>query len=88
MFKTLLANVAVSLLLTSAVHAADATNNASDPAAVTAPAVYPSGPGRGSSVHTPPPPRPSPLPPFYDPKLPVQKRVEDLVSRLSLEEKV
>jgi hypothetical protein len=26
--------------------------------------------------------------PFYDPKLPVQKRVEDLVSRLSLEEKV
>jgi beta-glucosidase len=35
-----------------------------------------------------PTPRPNPLPSFYDPKLPVQKRVEDVVSRLTLEEKV
>jgi beta-glucosidase len=39
--------------------------------------------GRGSQ-----PARPDPLPPFYDPKLPLEKRVDDLVSRLSLEEKV
>ena len=32
--------------------------------------------------------RPNPLPPFYDPKLPLDKRLDDLVSRLSLEEKV
>jgi beta-glucosidase len=42
--------------------------------------------GRGG-VNTPPP-RPDPLPPFYDPKLPLEKRVDDLVSRLTLEEKV
>jgi len=47
---------------------------------------YPAGPG-GRDVPTPPPPRPDPLPLFYDPKLPVAKRVEDLISRLSLEEK-
>ena len=39
--------------------------------------------GRGA-----PPPRPDPLPPFYDPKLPLEKRVDDLVSRLTVEEKV
>ena len=33
-------------------------------------------------------PRPNPLPPFYDPTLSLEKRVDDLVSRLSLEEKV
>ena len=49
--------------------------------------VLPPGPG-GRNVSTPPPPRPNPLPAFYDPNLPVQKRVDDLVSRLSLEEKV
>ncbi len=49
--------------------------------------VYPAGPG-GRNTPLPPTPRPDPLPPFYDPKLPVQKRVEDVVSRLSLEEKV
>ncbi len=49
--------------------------------------VYPPGPG-SRNVRTPPPPRPNPLPPFYDPTLPIQKRVEDLVSRLELEEKV
>src|SRR5437764_84237 len=42
--------------------------------------------GRGGNVQ--PPPRPDPLPAFYDPKLPLEKRVDDLVSRLTLEEKV
>ena len=49
--------------------------------------VLPAGPG-GRDVSTPPPPRPNPLPAFYDPNLPVEKRVDDLISRLSLEEKV
>ena len=49
--------------------------------------VYPAGPG-GRNTPLPRPPRPDPLPSFYDPKLPVQKRVEDVVSRLTLEEKV
>ncbi|MEJ2649873.1 MAG: hypothetical protein P8016_15875 [Sedimentisphaerales bacterium] len=50
--------------------------------------VLPAGPG-GRDVSTPPPPpRPDPLPTFYDANLPVQKRVDDLISRLSLEEKV
>jgi beta-glucosidase len=52
-----------------------------------APGILPAGPG-GRDVSTPAPPRPDPLPAFYDPKLPVRKRVEDFVSRLSLEEKV
>ncbi|MGA2555438.1 MAG: glycoside hydrolase family 3 N-terminal domain-containing protein, partial [Verrucomicrobiota bacterium] len=47
------------------------------------------GRGRGApAVRVPPPPRPDPLPPFYDPNLSVPKRVQDLVSRLTLEEKV
>jgi beta-glucosidase len=59
------------------------------PSGVSTLGAYPAGPGgRGSATRPPPPPRPDPLPAFYDPKLPVQKRVEDLVSRLSLEEKV
>ncbi len=33
-------------------------------------------------------PRPDPLPPFYDPKLSLEKRLDDLISRLTLEEKV
>lgn len=49
--------------------------------------VLPGGPG-GRDVPVPPPARPEPLPPFYDPALPVEKRVEDLISRLELEEKV
>ena len=55
------------------------------------PAAMGRGGGRGSGGRGgrgPPPPRPDPLPPFYDPKLPLEKRVDDLVSRLTLEEKV
>jgi beta-glucosidase len=48
---------------------------------------YPPGPG-GQNTPMTPTPRPDPLPAFYDAKLPMPKRVEDLVSRLSLEEKV
>ncbi len=49
--------------------------------------VLPAGPG-GRDISTPPPPRPDPLPAFYDPKLPVEKRVDDLISLLNLEEKI
>jgi beta-glucosidase len=52
----------------------------------TGPGAYPAGPG-GRNNPMQPTPRPNPLPSFYDPKLPVQKRVEDVVSRLTLEEK-
>lgn len=45
------------------------------------------GLGRGRGMNTPIQ-RPDPLPPFYDPKLPLEKRLDDLVSRLTLEEKV
>ncbi len=51
------------------------------------PGVYPAGPG-GRNTPLTRPPRPDPLPPFYDPRLSVQKRVEDVVSRLTIEEKV
>lgn len=44
--------------------------------------------GRGRGMGNTPLQRPDPLPPFYDPKLPLEKRVDDLVSRLTLEEKV
>ena len=58
----------------------------------TGPATTGRGRGRGRGgpdpMHMSPPARPDPLPAFYNPKLPVQKRVEDLVSRLTLEEKV
>ncbi len=57
------------------------------PAAATMQSVSPGGPG-GRDVPTPPPPRPDPLLPFYNPNLPVQERVKDIVSRLELEEKV
>jgi beta-glucosidase len=46
------------------------------------------GRGRGRGMANTPIQRPDPLPPFYDPKLPLEKRVDDLVSRLTLEEKV
>jgi beta-glucosidase len=49
--------------------------------------VTPGGPG-GQDIPNPPPPRPDPLPPFYNLELSVQERVDDLVSRLLLEEKV
>ncbi len=52
------------------------------------PAAMGRGAGRGRGAHGAPPPRPDPLPPFYDPKLPLEKRIDDLVSRLTLEEKV
>ena len=52
----------------------------------TGPGAYPGPPG-GRNTPMQPTPRPSLLPSFYDPKLPVQKRVEDVVSRLTLEEK-
>jgi beta-glucosidase len=51
-------------------------------------AVGPGGRRGAPAMRVPPPPRPNPLPPFYDPKLPLEKRVDDLVSRLTLEEKV
>ncbi len=46
------------------------------------------GRGRGRGMANTPLQRPNPLPPFYDPNLPLEKRVDDLVSRLTLEEKV
>ncbi len=49
--------------------------------------VSPGGPG-GRDVPVPPPARPDPLLPFYNPELPVQERVKDIVSRLELEEKI
>src|SRR5689334_21669607 len=48
---------------------------------------YPAGPG-GRNNPMQPTPRPDPPPPFYDPKLPVEKRVENIASLLTLEEKV
>jgi beta-glucosidase len=47
---------------------------------------FPAGPG-GSDTAMQPTPRPDPLPAFYDPKLPVAQRVQDVVSRLTIEEK-
>ena len=54
----------------------------------TDPATPGRGAGRGRGARGTPPPRPDPLPLFYDPKLSLEKRVDDLVSRLTLEEKV
>lgn len=47
----------------------------------------PGGPG-GRDVPIAPPDRPDPLLPFYNPDLQAAKRVQDIVSRLELEEKV
>jgi beta-glucosidase len=75
----------------SGLNSAPVTNTSAPPEAARGGAlargVYPAGPG-GRNTPLPRPPRPDPLPVFYDPKLPVQKRVDDLVSNLSLEEKV
>jgi len=49
--------------------------------------VLPGGPG-GQDVPITPPPRPDPLLPFYNPDLPLQERVKDIISRLELEEKI
>ncbi|MBN1182627.1 MAG: glycoside hydrolase family 3 C-terminal domain-containing protein [Bacteroidales bacterium] len=57
------------------------------PAGGTGIGVLPGGPG-GRDVPVPPPARPDPLLPFYNPELPVQERVKDIVSRLELEEKI
>jgi beta-glucosidase len=83
MFKTVLAVATLLLSLAFVVNAADG------PPAGAAPSIgaYPAGPG-GNDTTMQPTPRPDPLPAFYDPKLPVAKRVEDVVSRLSIEEKV
>ena len=78
----LVAVVSLSLVPLPSLLAQDA-----QPAAAAAAPVYPAGPG-GRDTPLPPAPRPDPLPPFYDPKLSVAKRVEDVVSRLTLEEKV
>ena len=95
--------LAVLLSLTAIVQSADAqgaspsgqsasnTNAGATAAtpAVTAPSigVYPAGPGSRNAPITPPP-RPNPLPPFYDPSLLAQKRADNIVSLLTLEEKV
>ncbi len=103
MKKTVLAAVA-SLSLASVIEAADApgtpaTNTSGTTLAAPGaargaargvdPAAIGRGGGRGGrGMRGAPPPRPDPLPPFYDPKLPLEKRIDDLVSRLTLEEKV
>ena len=100
MKNLVLLQVAASLLLISAAIGADSPAAAgsgspqsaipvSEPAAGIEAAVgaFPAGPG-GRNAPLTPPARPDPLPPFYDPKLTPQKRVDDLVSRLTLEEKV
>jgi beta-glucosidase len=78
----LLAAVATGLMLVSLAFAQNA------PPAGAAPSigVYPNGPG-GRDTPGQPTPRPDPLPAFYDPRLSVQQRVDDVVSRLSIEEK-
>ena len=98
MLKTFFLCEVALLLLSPAVIAADVSGPpASGPANSTIggsgsaiPAevgAYPAGPGGRNSPITPPS-RPDPLPPFYDPRLTPQKRVDDLISRLALEEKV
>ena len=103
MFKTTLV-VAALLLLPPIVEAADApgtsvTNTSGTAIAAPGPArgaargadsaATGRGAGRGGrGMRGAAPPRPDPLPPFYDPKLTLEKRINDLVSRLTLEEKV
>ena len=86
--RNLLAGTAITVTATAAVMLSSALAQNTLPVGA-APSIgaYPGGPG-GRDVPVPPPPRPDPLPLFYDPKLPVAKRVEDLISRLNLEEKV
>ena len=78
--------LAFAAAVTIAISSVWAQDAATGPAVAT-PGVYPAGPG-GRNTPLTPPPRPNPLPGFYDPKLTVPKRVEDVVSRLTLEEKV
>jgi beta-glucosidase len=80
----LAATLTVSFSLASAQPVAPAGGGAGAGAVTVG--VYPAGPG-GRDTPGQPTPRPDPLPPFYDPNLPVPQRVADLVSRLSLEEK-
>jgi beta-glucosidase len=103
MFKSALL-LAAALSLTAIAEAAGAPgqsapspnsaanpDGAFDPAAGEMPGANPAGIGRGRGgrgAMRVAPPRPDPLPPFYDPKLPLEKRLDDLVGRLSLEEKV
>ena len=80
--------VAMAIAAISAVVLSSARGQTA-PTAGTAPSigVFPPGPG-GSNIALERPARPNPLPSFYDPGLPVQNRVEDVVSRLTVEEKV
>ena len=100
MKNIVLLQVAASLLLVSGAIGADspaAAGPGSPQSAIRGPepaagieatvGAFPAGPG-GRNTSITPPARPDPLPPFYDPKLTPQKRVDDLVSRLTLEEKV
>jgi len=60
--------------------------NAPDGGAAPSIGAFPAGPG-GRNAPIEPPARPNPLPAFYDPSLPVQKRVDNAVSLLTLQEK-
>ena len=81
--------VAILLSVTTIIEAADApapaATRGTDPAAMGRGAGRGRGGMRGGGAALQ---RPDPLPPFYDPKLPLEKRLDDLVSRLTLEEKV
>jgi beta-glucosidase len=92
----------LSVMVLVETSAAQGVSNAVPSGAVlTAPAAMPGEgmdaavPGRGgrfgrggAGLRAAPLQRPNPLPPFYDPKLSLNKRVDDLISRLTLEEKV
>ena len=80
--------IAAAVAIAAGVGKLPAIAQTTQPAgAVSTIGAYPAGPG-GRNNPMQPTPRPDPLPPFYDPKLPVQKRVENIVSLLTLEEKV
>jgi beta-glucosidase len=80
----------MTILLATAVTAAAALSSVFGQSTQSAGApsigVYPNGPG-GRDTPGQPTPRPDPLPAFYDPKLPVAQRVQNIVSLLTLEEK-